>query len=223
MARIQRPLLIGGHWHQHRGPCADGPFPGTPAPDMQRRRENSPPDCFELSLKVGDGGLGGISRRCSRAAVLTEKRICHMTKDAVVAFRAPEGFSADPLTDLLRQGARDLIAQAVEAELNAFLTAHADQTDGAGRRRLVRHGHLQERDIQTGIGAVPVKVPRLRVRSVAATDYKSFPGLGHRGSPRFVVEVRNSTINRHPRWPPRLQRQRGDKSPPRPRTLPHGA
>jgi hypothetical protein len=59
-----------------------------------------------------------------------------MTKDTVVAFRAPEGFSPDPLTDLLRQGARDLIAQAVEAELTAFLMAHADQTDAAGRRRL---------------------------------------------------------------------------------------
>ena len=81
-----------------------------------------------------------------------------MTKDTVVAFRAPDGFSPDPLTDLLRQGARDLIAQAVEAELNAFLTAHADQTDAAGRRRLVRHGHLPEREVQTGIGAVPVKV-----------------------------------------------------------------
>jgi putative transposase len=44
-----------------------------------------------------------------------------MTKDTVVAFRAPDGFSADPLTDLLRQGARPLIAQAVEAELNMFL------------------------------------------------------------------------------------------------------
>ena len=55
-----------------------------------------------------------------------------MTKDTVVAFRAPTGFSPDPLTDLLRQGARDLIAQAVEAELNAFLVAHADQTDAAG-------------------------------------------------------------------------------------------
>ena len=63
-----------------------------------------------------------------------------MTKDTVVAFRAPEGFSPDPLTDLLRQRARDLIAQAVEAALNAFLTAHADQTDAAGRRRLVRQG-----------------------------------------------------------------------------------
>jgi putative transposase len=85
-----------------------------------------------------------------------------MTKDTVVAFRAPDGFSPDPLTDLLRQGARELIAQAVEAELNAFLTAHADQTDAAGRRRLVRHGHLPEREVQTGIGAVAVKVPRDR-------------------------------------------------------------
>ena len=76
--------------------------------------------------------------------------------------RGLDGFSPDPLTDLLRKGARDLIAQAVEAELNVFLTTHADQTDGAGRRRLVRHGHLPEREVQTGIGAVPVKVPRVR-------------------------------------------------------------
>jgi len=55
-----------------------------------------------------------------------------------------------------------LIAQAVEAELNGFLVAHADQTDAAGRRRLVRHGHLPEREVQTGIGVVPVKVPRVR-------------------------------------------------------------
>ena len=88
-----------------------------------------------------------------------------MTKDTVVAFRAPDGFPADPLTDLLRRGARDLIAQAVEAELNAFLTAHADQTDASGHGRLVRHGHLPEREVQTGIGTVPVKVPRVRDRA----------------------------------------------------------
>ena len=88
-----------------------------------------------------------------------------MTKDTVVAFRAPTGFSPDPLTDLLRQGARQLIAQAVEAELNGFLAAHADQTDRAGRKRLVRHGHLPEGEVQTGIGAVPVKVPRVRDRT----------------------------------------------------------
>ena len=95
-----------------------------------------------------------------------------MTKDTVVAFRAPDGFSSDPLTDLLRQGARELIAQAVEAELNVFLAAHADQTDAAGRRRLVRHGHLPERDIQTGIGAVAVQVPRVRDRAPEGTPLK---------------------------------------------------
>ena len=85
-----------------------------------------------------------------------------MSKDTVVAFRTPTRFSPVPLTDLLRQGARELIALAVEAELSTFLAAHADQTDAAGRRRLVRHGHLPEREVQTGIGAVPVKVPRVR-------------------------------------------------------------
>ena len=88
-----------------------------------------------------------------------------MTKDTVVAFRAPEGFSPDPLTHLLRQGARQLTAQAVEAGLGTFLAAHSDQTDTAGRKRLVRHGHLPERAVQTGIGAVPVKVPRVRDRA----------------------------------------------------------
>ena len=90
------------------------------------------------------------------------RTLCHMTQDTVVALRGRDGFSPDPLTELLRQGARQLIAQAVEAELSGFLAAHADQTDAAGRRRLVRHGHLPEREVQTGIGAVPVKVPRVR-------------------------------------------------------------
>jgi putative transposase len=88
-----------------------------------------------------------------------------MTKDTVVTFRAPEGISPNPLTDLLRRGARELITHAVEAELASFLAGHADQTDADGWRRLVRHGHLPEREVQTGIGAVPVKVPRVRDRA----------------------------------------------------------
>lgn len=71
-----------------------------------------------------------------------------MTKDTVDAFRAPDGSSPDPLTDLLRQGARELIAQAVEAEPSGILASHADQTDAAGRRPLVRHGHLPEPEVQ---------------------------------------------------------------------------
>jgi len=87
-----------------------------------------------------------------------------MKEDTVVALRQPESFSDDPLTAVLRAGARELLAQAIEAEVEAHIAAHADMTDAGGRRRIVRHGHLPERDVQTGIGAVRVKVPRVRDR-----------------------------------------------------------
>jgi transposase-like protein len=58
-----------------------------------------------------------------------------------------------------------LLAQAIEAEVAEFLAGHADQHDAAGRERLVRNGHLPERTVQTGIGAVTVKAPRVRDRA----------------------------------------------------------
>ncbi len=87
-----------------------------------------------------------------------------MTKTIISQFPDPSGFSADPLTDILRSGARRLIEQAVEAELSAFLATHADDKTEDGMARLVRHGHLPEREVMTGIGPVPVKVPRVRDR-----------------------------------------------------------
>jgi hypothetical protein len=66
------------------------------------------------------------------------------------------GTFADPLTEVLRNGARALLAQAVEAEVAALLSAHADNLTDDGRQRLVRHGHLPEREIMTGIGPVAV-------------------------------------------------------------------
>jgi len=87
-----------------------------------------------------------------------------MTTNTITQLTDPHGFSPDPLTDILRSGARHLIQQAVEAEFSALLEAHeSDRTDD-GRARLVRHGHLPEREVITGIGAVPVKVPRVRDR-----------------------------------------------------------
>jgi transposase-like protein len=71
----------------------------------------------------------------------------------------------DVLTEVLREGARTLLAQAIEAEVAEFLAGHAGQRDTAGRARLVRNGHLPERAVQTGIGAVTVKAPRVRDRS----------------------------------------------------------
>jgi putative transposase len=90
-----------------------------------------------------------------------------MQDDTVVAFRQPGEF-ADPLTDILRNGARRLLAQAVKAEVAAFFAAHAGLTDEEGRQRLVRHGHLPERTIQTGIGPVEVRQPRIRDRAAGS-------------------------------------------------------
>jgi len=91
-----------------------------------------------------------------------------MKEDTVVALRQPGSFSDDPLTEILRAGARQLLAQAVEAEVTTHIEAHAHLTDASGRRRIVRHGYMPEREVQTGIGAVAVKRPRVRDRDPSA-------------------------------------------------------
>ena len=91
-----------------------------------------------------------------------------MTKPTIPPLPDPSGSSLDPLTEVLRSGARRLIEQAVEAELAALLSSHAGETTADGRARLVRHGHLPEREVMTGIGPVPVKVPRVRDRGNGA-------------------------------------------------------
>ncbi len=70
----------------------------------------------------------------------------------------------DPLLAVLRKGAKRMLMQAVEAEVEAFLAAHAGLLDERGRRRLVRHGHAPERQIQTGIGPIAIGRPKLRDR-----------------------------------------------------------
>jgi putative transposase len=89
-----------------------------------------------------------------------------MEENKIVTLRQP-GEVADPLTEVLRNGARALLAQAVEAEITEALAAHAHLTTDDGRRRLVRHGHMPERAIQTGIGPVAVRQPRVRDRGGA--------------------------------------------------------
>jgi putative transposase len=89
-----------------------------------------------------------------------------MEDDKIITLRQP-GAIADPLTEILRDGARALLAQAVEAEVSQALAAHAHLTTDDGRRRLVRHGHMPERTIQTGIGPVAVRQPRVRDRGGA--------------------------------------------------------
>ena len=86
-----------------------------------------------------------------------------MTKTNVFQLSQPGSF-IDPLTEVLRDGARALLAQAVEAEVATLLSRYADETSNDGRQRLVRHGHLPEREIMTGIGPVAVRCPRVRDR-----------------------------------------------------------
>ena len=87
-------------------------------------------------------------------------------KPAVVDYRNP-GMAlpvADALTEVLRSGARELLQQAVEAEVAEFITRHRELKDERERQRVVRNGYQPERTIQTGIGEVPVKTPRVRDR-----------------------------------------------------------
>ncbi|MFZ3249197.1 MAG: IS256 family transposase [Pseudolabrys sp.] len=85
----------------------------------------------------------------------------------VVPLRLPNEVD-DPLTNILRSGARQLLAQAVEMEAEAFLLAMKGLKLPDGRDRLVRHGHGPERTIQTGIG--PVEVERVKIRDRAAAE-----------------------------------------------------
>jgi transposase-like protein len=71
----------------------------------------------------------------------------------------------DALTDLLRDGARQMLALAVEAEVQEFLARYQALRDDQGRRRLVRNGYLPGRTIQTGLGDIEVKAPRVRDRA----------------------------------------------------------
>ena len=90
-----------------------------------------------------------------------------MQEDNLVAYRNP-GVAlpvADPLTEVLRRGARKLLQEAIEAEAAELIGQYQELKDEQGRQRVVRNGHLPERTIQTGIGAVAVKAPRVRDRA----------------------------------------------------------
>ena len=77
------------------------------------------------------------------------------------------------LTEVMRAGARKLIAQALDAEVAELLAAYADQRDVHGRAVVVRNGHHPEREIQPGIGAVTVQVPKVRSRQGDPVAFRS--------------------------------------------------
>jgi len=96
-----------------------------------------------------------------------------MSKSKIIAFKKPGEISEDPLTELLRVGARQLIANAVEAELLGYLQQFAFIKDEKGRQQVVRNGYLPEREIQTGIGPVAVRVPKVRDKRGQGVKFNS--------------------------------------------------
>ena len=90
-----------------------------------------------------------------------------MEEDNVVEYRNPGVPLSvdDALTEVLRRGAKELLQQAVEVEVAEAIAQFAELKDEQGRRRVVRNGYLPERSIQTGIGEVAVRAPRVRDRA----------------------------------------------------------
>ena len=98
-----------------------------------------------------------------------------MSQDNLIAFKQPDSPSGfrDALTELVRQGARQIIAQAVEAELQEFLSQYEGLSDEQGRQTVVRNGYLPKRSVTTGVGEVEIQVPKVRDRSRSGIKFNS--------------------------------------------------
>lgn len=79
----------------------------------------------------------------------------------------PVATSRDVLTDILRDGAQRLLAQAIEAEVTEWIDAHAELKNAEGHRQVVRNGRLPKRTITTGVGPIEVEQPRVLDRRPA--------------------------------------------------------
>ena len=96
-----------------------------------------------------------------------------MDKDNVISFDNRELFEY-PLTDLIRDGARQLIALAVEAEVNELIAKYDGQHTETGRQAVIRSSYQRQRHIQTGIGAVTAKIPKVHSTSGAPVTFRSW-------------------------------------------------
>lgn len=94
-----------------------------------------------------------------------------MKKHTVVPLRQPEG--QDLLSTMLREGAQRLIAEALHAEFDEFLSQFSERRDDQGRLAVVRNGWQPRREVLTGLGPVGVKVPKARSRSAERAVFRS--------------------------------------------------
>jgi putative transposase len=95
-----------------------------------------------------------------------------MDKSNVLEFQGREVIG-DSLTELLRTGAQQLIGQAVEAELQELLVECSGRRTEDGRAGVVRNGYLPERELQTGVGPVTVRIPKVRSRTGEPVNFRS--------------------------------------------------
>jgi putative transposase len=114
-----------------------------------------------------------------------------MTQDNVVELKTQETAESfnDALSELVRQGAKQIIAQAVEAELSAFLEQYEEVKDPSGRQGVVRNGYLPERTISTGVGEVDIQLPKVRDRTGSGIKFNSILLPPYLKRSRSVEEV----------------------------------
>ena len=89
-----------------------------------------------------------------------------MKNDTTTPLQNPEASTKDVLTEILREGAREMLGNAIEVEVADYIAAHAHERDADGHRLVVRNGHVPERELQTGLGAIAVKQPRVNGKRV---------------------------------------------------------
>ncbi len=95
-----------------------------------------------------------------------------MKKNNVVELKGRDALT-DPMTELLVTGARQLIHQAIEAELQGFMRQYSEQQTEDGKAAVVRNGYLPERELQTALGPVPIKIPKVRSRTGEPVTFRS--------------------------------------------------
>ncbi len=88
------------------------------------------------------------------------------TSDSGLTMDSAGQKARDVLTEILRHGAQQMLASAIENEVAEYIGAHADERDGAGHRLVVRNGHVPARTIQTGVGPVEAARPRVNDKRV---------------------------------------------------------
>ena len=123
-----------------------------------------------------------------------------MSDSTVASLRQPDEID-DPLTAVLRDGARQPLAQAAETEAEAFLAVMKGVQLPDGRERVVRHGHGPERLVQTGIGLVAVQRVKLRDGRELLVDLKAH---GLSVAPELATAVRPKLRSHLGRWRTRL-------------------